>query len=768
MASDGMGHPHDTSQPGIQPAYYGAQPPTVPPKKRRIWPWLLGCGVALFGCIAVTLVALLIIGATASDPGETGGDATDMTYVAPDGDAVIETDEWGLVPGDQLLVLVEEGAGRSAAEEAAAALGGEIIGEFELIGLYQVGVDLADEDALVEAIDAASAVDGVEGAFPDALVVTSATVNGVRCTPTGEDVYAKDGNNRPYDMIGVNRAWDLIAASGLEIQPVRVGILDDGLYDKSGEFDGDVKWTTTGHFEDDYRSDVNYYTDPNDPTKKTAWTEYTHGTAVSSILAANGDDGGITGIASMLGEDLTVEMGNIFRNDYSHLTTMTPDAGDPTLVTDSMATYAIGPLVDMYRQVKNGAKVINNSWGSVYDAQTGKHRAHPLVNAAYKKFYEKMLVEHPDVTFVCAAANDGLAPDGSRFVPGGFDLPNVITVGCLENDGDRASYSNTSSSNFEVTLAAPGHQVPSGIAPDGTVANIDGGTSYATPQVTATIALMRAIDPSLTASDIKEILKQSARAEVDDGAGGKTQIESGLGAGALATDKAIEQVITKKRGGKAVTQAEIDAATGIGLTASSEDGETWTITAKVASVRRGGADIRIVAEEGATVSGDATQRLLQDGSVTWTVTTKQGASPTVHVKRMDTRACWRVKLGSTLAGTYAGTFPVTFVGYGSIEVPYTVTIAPDGTFTGSWHYSGNPGVAGIANYTTDATFGGKLAGTHAEASGTSSAVITGEVGGSMSASDPFTFSADVKQDGSALVGTLVSAGNSIAVNAVRQ
>ena len=284
------------------------------------------------------------------------------------------------------------------------------------------------------------------------------------------------------------------------------------------------------------------------------------------------------------------------------------------------------------------------------------------------------------------------------------------------------------------------------------------------------IADERAEDPVdvFESAEVKEILQQTARAEVDDGAGGKTQIEAGLGAGALAVDKAVEAVITKKRGGKAVTQAEIDATTGIGLTASSDDGETWTVSAKVTSVKRGGADVVIVAGDGADVSGDTTQRLLDDGSVEWTVKVKQGASPTVHVKRMDTRACWRVKLGSTLAGTYAGTFPVVFPGYGSIEVPYTVIIAPDGTFEGSWHYSGNPGVAGIANYTTDATFGGKLAGTHAEASGTSSAVITGEVGGSMSASNPFTFSADVKQDGSALVGTLVSAGNSIAVNAMRQ
>lgn len=757
MASDGYG--------------YGQPQPTAPAtKKRSVWPWLIGCGAALVGCAIIVFGGLLILGAAldAADDDPGGGEPVDVTYVAPDPDAVIETAEWGPVPGDQLIVLVEDGAGRTAAEAAAEALGGEIVGEFGEIGLYQIGVDLADEEALLAAMDDASSVGGIEAAFPDALVVPSASVSGVRCTPTGEDVYAKDGNNVPYDMIGVGRAWDLIAASGLEIQPVRVGILDDGLYDKSGEFDGDVHWTTTGHFEDDYRSDVNYYTDATDPTKKTAWTEYTHGTAVSSILAANGDDGGITGIASVLGDGLTVEMANIFRSDYSDLTTMTPDADDPTLVTDSQATYAIGPLVDMYTQVKNGAKVINNSWGSTYDTQTGKHRAHPLVNAAYKKFYEKMLAEHPDVTFVCAAANDGLAPDGSRFIPGGFDLPNVITVGCLENDGDRASYSNTSSSNFEVTLAAPGHQVPSGIAPDGTVANINGGTSYATPQVTAAIALMRAIDPDLTAAEVKDILEQSARAEVDDGKGGKTQIESGLGAGALAVDKAVEMVITKKRGGKAVTQAEIDAATGIGLTASSDDGETWTVTAKVASVKRGGADIVIVAGDGADVSGDATQRLLDDGTVEWTVKVKQGSSATVHVKRMDTRACWRVKLGSTLSGTYAGTLPISFPGYGEVQAPFTATIAPDGTVTGAWQYNGDPGVPGIVNFTVSAPFTGRLTGTRIEASGTSSQSASGASGGPVTASYPFTITAEVAEDGSSITATVSSQGTSTQVVAVRQ
>lgn len=761
MASDGMGYPDYAPQqaPASQ---------VTPPKKRKLWPWLLGCGAALFGCIAISLAALFIIGLTAEDAGDQSTGDADVTYTAPDPDAVIETAEWGVVPGDQLLLLIEDGADRNAAEAVAARLEGEIVGEFEAIGLYQLQVDLADEQALIEAMEIAETFEGVEAAFPDALVVPQTTVSGVRCTPTGEDVYAQGANGRPYDMIGVGRAWDLIAASGLEIQPVRVGILDDGLYDKSGEFDGDVKWTTTGHFEDDYLSEPKYLVDASDPTKKTPKPNYSHGTAVASIIGANGDDGGMTGIASVLGDGLTVEMANIFRADYSFLATATPDADDPTQVAGASATYSVGPLMDMYRQVRNGAKVISCSWGTRINPNTGKYEDHPALNATYKKFYEKMLADYPDVTFVCSAGNDGIAPNGSGRIPGGFDLPNVVTVGCLENDGSRVGYSNVSSSDYEVTLAAPGHRVVSGIGADGTVANINGGTSFATPQVTATIALMRAIDPSLTAAEIKDILEQSARAEVDDGTGGTTQIEQGLGAGALAVDKAVEAVITKKRGGKAVTQAEIDAAVGIGLTASSEDGETWTVSAKVAKIKRGGADIRIVADGGADVSGDATQRLLQDGSVEWTVKTKQGASPSVHVKRMDTRACWRVKLGSTIAGTYAGTFPVTFVGYGSIQVPYTVTIEPDGTFTGSWHYSANPGVPGIAHYSTDADFSGRLVGTHAEASGTSAAVATGEVGGSVDASFPFTFSADVKQDGSALVGTLVSSGGTFEVNAVRQ
>ncbi len=64
---------------------------------------------------------------------------------------------------------------------------------------------------------------------------------------------------------------------------------------------------------------------------------------------------------------------------------------------------------------------------------------------AYRRFFTKMAEDHPDVVFVAAAGNDNFEPDGTRSFPSGFALPNVITVGNVNNDGTTNESSNRSS-----------------------------------------------------------------------------------------------------------------------------------------------------------------------------------------------------------------------------------------------------------------------------------------------------------------------------------
>jgi len=58
--------------------------------------------------------------------------------------------------------------------------------------------------------------------------------------------------------------------------------------------------------------------------------------------------------------------------------------------------------------------------------------------------------------FRAAAGNENGGLDGSNYSVGGHKLPNLITVGALDNLGNRANFSNYATGDGEVTLSAPG------------------------------------------------------------------------------------------------------------------------------------------------------------------------------------------------------------------------------------------------------------------------------------------------------------------------
>lgn len=196
-----------------------------------------------------------------------------------------------------------------------------------------------------------------------------------------------------------------------------------------------------------------------------------------NILAANSDNGGETGIASEpLKDKLTVSMINRW----------------------AYGANAMASLLAVNESVNKGAKIVSCSWGDSH--------ANPNTAKAYKKFFEKMVRDHTDVLFICSAGNDGEVVNGGTRYPSGLALPNMITVGNVMNDGTRAagqkdedgrvvSKSNMASANFEVTLAAPGEQAVKGFDNQGNLMNNNGGTSMATPQVTAAAAMISSLDP---------------------------------------------------------------------------------------------------------------------------------------------------------------------------------------------------------------------------------------------------------------------------------
>jgi hypothetical protein len=561
----------------------------------------------------------------------------------PDRSSLIETSDWGEVPANQVMVMLKVGKGRKDADRLASSLEGQVVGFFSYINLYQIETSGTTEAELKDSVAKAKQDPDVELAFPNQESYPDVTVQGKECSPLDDPVYTEGGRGKGYEMIGVQNAWDLIRVSGLSLSNVHVGVVDDGLYKGGDEYNGKAKIDTSTQGSELQNSLGKVY-DNQGNLKHDFTVVGSHGTGVMNIIAANPDDGGITGIASPpLGDKLETSMINYNAPPYGSNPESAPDPNDPTKVAWANGkTYAFGDLLAINKSITDGARIISCSWGN--------RSADPDMAAAYKKFFEKMANDHPDVLFVCSAGNDEIAPDGATSFPGGLALPNMVTVGNVMNDGAKAKSSNVDNgTSYEVTLAAPGEESVYGFDNKGGIANKWGGTSMATPQVTSAAALIRALNPGLTASQIKEILAQTARTNVDID-GKNVPAPSTLGAGILAIDQAVFKVINDQRIKmhldpfkdieSALKLARVDLAAE-NDPASPND---WKVTAQILALdaKAKGADVILDLQGEGAVGGNKRQHLANSGSLTWDITLKDTA--TVLVKRLDTNGCSSVYL----------------------------------------------------------------------------------------------------------------------------
>lgn len=203
-----------------------------------------------------------------------------------------------------------------------------------------------------------------------------------------------------------------------------------------------------------------------------------HGTFVAGIIAASRDNGeGINGIA---GEAEIMVLRAV------------PDGDE----YDKDIALAIRYAVD------NGADIINMSFGKSFSPQ--------------KKFVDEALqyAEKHNVLVVHSAGNDAKNIDKNMQYPAkhftdGSMASNFITVGATTGKPDEflvAYFSNYGREN--VDLFAPGVDIVS-LYPENKY-NLASGTSFSGPVVTGIAAMIRIYYPELTATEIKDIILQSA------------------------------------------------------------------------------------------------------------------------------------------------------------------------------------------------------------------------------------------------------------------
>jgi cell wall-associated protease len=205
-----------------------------------------------------------------------------------------------------------------------------------------------------------------------------------------------------------------------------------------------------------------------------------HGTNVSGIIAATRYNNlGING----------------FHNNINIMPIVISCSGDEH-------DYDIANAI--YYAVDNGAKVINMSfskWLSLHE---------DIVAKAIKYAEEK------DVLIVHSAGNDALKTDVYTIFPSDYSYEkkeelvfNFINVGSVSKRIDENLVTNTSGyGKINVDIFAPGDNIYTCFPSN--KYNLDGGTSFATPMVSGTAALIWLYYPKLTAKQVKEIILDSS------------------------------------------------------------------------------------------------------------------------------------------------------------------------------------------------------------------------------------------------------------------
>ncbi len=152
-----------------------------------------------------------------------------------------------------------------------------------------------------------------------------------------------------------------------------------------------------------------------------------------------------------------------------------------------------GAIGAIYYGVKHGAKILSNSWGgggyqkSLYDAIS-------FANAN-------------NVLFVAAAGNEYNNNDRKSSYPASYKLDNVISVGAMDKNIKKASFSNYGKKS--VHLFGPGVDIYSTV-PNGKAAYMS-GTSMATPFVAGGAALLYSLNPNLAPIEVKNLMIKEAK-----------------------------------------------------------------------------------------------------------------------------------------------------------------------------------------------------------------------------------------------------------------
>ncbi|MFK7742429.1 MAG: S8 family serine peptidase [Planctomycetota bacterium] len=332
------------------------------------------------------------------------------------------------------------------------------------------------ERATCEAADVMALREGVLAASPNYLLQP--------CIEPNDTNYNLQWH---YEQINMPQTWDVTQGSS----DVIVAVLDTGIVSAHPDFSGRL----IGGFDMISNPQIARDGDGRDANPEDVGDLITpqgssfHGTHVAGTIGANGNDG--SGVA---GVDWNCRL----------MTVRCLGQGGGSI--DDIANgilYAAG--------LPNGSGALPPQRADIINMSLGGPGLSPVLEQACNQ------AAAAGVLLVAAAGNDNSDQPNS---PAAFD--SVLSVGAVDLVKQRAPYSNFSTT---VDIWAPGGDMSrdrnGDSFPDGVLSTIsddqgnlgfkfENGTSMASPHVAGVAALVKAADPSLSASQIRDVLIQSA------------------------------------------------------------------------------------------------------------------------------------------------------------------------------------------------------------------------------------------------------------------
>lgn len=201
----------------------------------------------------------------------------------------------------------------------------------------------------------------------------------------------------------------------------------------------------------------------------------------------------------------------VARMTYGH--TMIPE--EPTIEKARAEAQMLRDTIAYFRA--HGVRAVNMSWGGSLRGVEEALEAHNAGGSPEeRKKLARQIFEIGDtalreairdageILFITSAGNSDNDVKFDEFYPSGYDYPNIISVGAVDQAGEETSFTSLG----KVDIYADGFEVESYV-PGGNRIKFS-GTSMSSPQVLNLAAKLLALDPSLSTAELRRLILEGS------------------------------------------------------------------------------------------------------------------------------------------------------------------------------------------------------------------------------------------------------------------